>query len=291
VVTFSDSGTTDSELRIVDHDLTKADALKINTVEMRGEGGNKRPIFASSVDWTNRALFGANTHRVTDKNFTCYEDCLREAKRIRDAINRTQWEGTITVAGCYPDLLNFGEIVTWSPLGGKIITLNISTLHIVSTKFKVRSVVCVPGKTIIAVTNYDYSRQDELDAKRLRARLAENFVGGDDVVKEYYLPTRLASAVTDASLYMELQNAAGAAIAGQARVLCTKTTDGSINIYHAVFEPGNAYTVSTVPIGKVVLYDAATAGSAKGTVTLRTCEYFYKLKITRVSIDVFCNTS
>lgn len=291
IVTFSDTGATDSQFRIDDHDLTKADALKINTVELRGEGGNKRPVFASSVDWTNRALFGANTYRVTDKNFTNYEDCLREAKRIRDAINRTQWEGTITVQGCYPDLFYDGAVAVGSLAGGKIITLNISTLHISGTKFKVRGITCVPGKTIIAITNYDYSRQDELDAKRLRARLAENFVGGDDVVKEYYLPARLASAVTDATLYMELQNAAGAAIAGQARVLCTKTTDGGINIYHATFEPGNAYTASGVPIGKVVLYDAATAGSAKGTVTLGACEYFYKLKITRVSVDMFCNAS
>jgi hypothetical protein len=291
VATFSDTGTTDEEYRIVDYDLTKADALKINTVELRGEGGNKRPIFASAVDWTNRALFGANTYRLTDKNFTNYEDCLREAKRILAAINRTQWEGTITVAGNFPDLIDDTVGAVGTVRGGNIITLNISTLHITATKFKVRSVTCGPGKTIIAITNYDYSRQDELDAKRIRSRLAENFVGGDDVVKEYYLPARLASAVTDASLYMELQTAAGAAIAGQARVLCTKTTEGTINTYHAVFEPGNAYTASNTPIGKIVLYDALTAGTAKGTVTLGGCEYFYKLKITRVSVDVFTNTS
>ncbi len=42
---------------------------------------------------------------------------------------------------------------------------------------------------------------------------------------------------------------------------------------------------------KVVLYDAATGGTAKGTVTLAGCERFFKLKITRVSVDVFCNAS
>lgn len=291
-VTFSDSGATDSQFKIIDHDLTKADAMKINTVELRGEGGNKRPVFASSVDWTNRNLFGANTYRVTDKNFTNYDDCFREAKRIRNAINRTQWEGTITVAGCYPDLIDDTTGASATVRGGKIITLNVSTLHISATKFKVRGITCVPGKTVIAVTNYDYSRQDELDAKRLRARLAENFVGGDDVVKEYYLPARLTSALNDASIYMELQTAAGAAIAGQARVLCTKMMDDTgRNIYHAVFEPGNAYTVSTVPIGQVELFDAITGGTLRGTVALPACEYFYKLKITRVSVDVFCSVS
>jgi hypothetical protein len=290
-VTFSDSGATDTEFRIIDHDLTKADALKINTVELRGEGGNKQTIFASSCDWINRALFGANTYRLTDKNFTSYPDCVREARRIRLAINRTQWEGTITVGGCYPDMLDDSSGGSGSVRGGKIITLNISTLHLTATKFKVRGVTCVPGKTIIAITNYDYSKQDELDAKRLRAQLAENFTGGNDVVKEYYLPARLASVITDASLYMELQNAAGAAVAGQARVLCTKTIDDNINIYHATFEPGNGYTASSTPIGKIVLYDAATAGSAVGTVTLGACEYFYKLKVTRVSVDVFCDAS
>jgi hypothetical protein len=289
-VTFSDSGTTDTEHRILDYDLKKANPLKVNTVVVIGESADRTPIYASAVDWTSRALFGPVEHRVTDKNLREYAVAQSEATRILAAINRTDWEGTITVGGCYPDLMYLPVApAATTNCGGKVITVNIGELGLSST-FCVRSVKCMPGQTILSITNYDYSKDDELEAMRMKSRLAENFSAAGDLVYNYHLRLRHASAVTTTILYAELQTAAGAAISGQTRVRCTKTSvtfgGASHNIYAATFMPGNGYTVSGTPIGQVVLYDAATLGTAVATIAIQVAERPYKLKVTRLMLEV-----
>ena len=285
--TFSDNSATDDELRIVRPMLKKSDALKVNTVYVVGESTKDRKVFAQAVDWTSRALFKEVSHTVVDKNLHDYDAALKEAVRLRDIINRSDWEGTFEVCGSHFDLMDSSSGASGTQRGGKIITLNIDELNITATKFKVRGVKLIPGKTLISVTNYDYSKDDEMSMKKQTARLADSFVASADIVNEYYCSKRYAGTVAD--YYMELQTAAGAAISGNTRVLCTVTTDGSIKILHAVFEPGNGYTVSGTRIGKIAFYAAATGGAAVDTVTLMTAEQFYKLKTSRVTVDIFAD--
>jgi len=287
VVAFSDTGA-DGPKRIVECALKKSSGLAINTVEVVGESG-KKPVFASSVDWASRALIGPVVHKVTDKNFATFSECFSEARRIMDAINRTDWEGEITVAGCWSDLMDHTAGASGTVKGGKIIELTISTLHISAAKFKVRSVTTVPGKSIIAVTNYDFTKEQVLELRRGRSLMFENFTANLDAIKEVFVPVRNAAAVTTATLYMELQTAAGAALAGQTRILCTKSADDIYNIYHATFEPMNAWTVSGTKCGRIALYTAASGGSRTTYVDLTAAEQFYKLKVSRASIDMFCD--
>lgn len=287
VRTFADNGSTDEQLRIVGKDLDKSDALKINTVYVIGEQSADRKIFAQAVDWTARAKFREVAHWVVDKNITEYYAARKEAHRLLNLVNRTDWSGSITVNGCHFDLMDFSTGVSGTTKGGKIITLDIDELNISSTKFKVRGVKCIPGKSIIFVTSYDYSRDDEIDMVRQRRRMADNFVTSADIINDYYFSKRYDGTVTD--YYMELQDSGGSAIAGQTRIQCVYTTINSIKTLHAVFPPGNGYTVSGTRIAKIGFYAAVSGGSAVDTVTLDSCEQFYKLKTSRVTVDIFAN--
>jgi len=287
VATFTDTEADDTR-RIVASALKKDSALKINTVEVVGES-NKKPVFAQSVDWASRAEIGPVVYKVSDKNIASYSECRSEAQRIKDSLNRTDWEGEITVHGCYSDLVDMTAGTTGQVRGGNIVELTISTLHVSAQKFKVRSVTTTPGKTVIAVTSYDFTKEQDIELRSSRSLMAENFVADLDALKEIYVPVREASAFTTATVYMVLATADGIALPGQTRVLCTKTADGIYNVYHATFEPMNAWTVSGTKCGRIVFYAAASGGSSIQDTILTDAEQFYKLKVSRVSVDAFFN--
>lgn len=289
VATFSDAIGTMASRRIIDANLIKTAVNRINSVIVVGDRKGT-PIYASAVDHVDKDVNGETTHKVVNKNLATYAECVQEARRIRDTINRSGWGGDITVSGCYPDLIDVSYNDSGDTAGGEIVTLNISPLNISSTKFKVKTVSVFPGKTMISLTDYDYTKESVLEANQQRLKYTESFVASPDIAKEFFISVRSETTQTAGDRYCELQRSGGTPISGQTRVKCTKTTDGDFTIYHAEFEPGNGYSDGYL-VEEIKLYDAVSGGNLKHSGLVGPAEYFFKFKSTRVSVDFIVDTS
>lgn len=296
--------TTDSELRIISANLKKINNGRYSQITVIGKGMDGNPITATVTDRALSTSIGGSMPQAMAPIYKVYNEDIRTVSEaynlafsLLDRMNTNAWEGSIILSGCYPDLIQTSTSSAYYG-SGRIITLNWSPLGITSTKFKVKGIIATPTTTEVIITNADILNDNAYTRIQTKTNASEAFIAPVGTPTNVYYTCYHPSAVTTASLYASLENEYSA-ITGLSRVLCSKITDSNYtgknyncNIYHAEFESWNGYTTSASPVSKIILYTAASGGTATATYDLYDTgppindERFWKWKDQRVIIDV-----
>lgn len=272
--TFTWGSGTDAHCRIISFNLSQKNERKLSGATIFGESSSGRPVPVTVTDQglsgsLGESIFGLSRHLVqTSSDIKTRGDGLLAIQGHFDHEKTNVWEGSIVVAGLWPDLMHmtYADDTYGS---GKIITLNISPLQISLTKFKVVGIICYDTTTEIFLNNRDIVVENRFrDATKL-ADKHESFLAPVGFAEDVYFWGFIDSVVTDATLYGAMETASGD-VTGMQRVLCEKLTDTNRNaiIYCGMFEKWNGSTDGSTKIRYLKLYDAKSGGTLKATYDL-----------------------
>jgi hypothetical protein len=288
--------TTDDEIRINSVNLRRTINLRPASVMVIGKGATGAPIIVQRDDRALTTSFRTQSKMAlltthTDESINTLADADRKAWQILDSFARGTWEGTITVAGVFPDLFDRDGASSTCGAGGSI-HLKYSPLGIVNEQFHVKGIVLHENTTEIQISNEDVLALNALTDARGRAERSESFIAPDDPFSTVFVSGFSNNVVTDATLYAQLEKAEDTAIDGMTRVLCTRTSNSRYNdvTYHAEFAMENGYTIdgSTI-VNRVALYTAA--GLWITNIGLSFGEQFPKWRTTRVIAEIHCKAA
>lgn len=297
-VSHGADSTTDDELRINSANLKRTTSLRPASVVVIGKATDGSPIIVQRDDRALATSFRtkskmALTTTYTDESLNTFADADRKAWQILDSVARDTWEGTIVVAGVFPDLFNLNSATPTYGAGGRIY-LKYSPLGITGEYLHVKGIVLHENATEIQISNEDLLLLNALTDARGRAERSESFAAPDDPFTTIFTSGYTSAVEAAATMYMQLCTAANTIIPDGVRVLCTKTANARYNTssYHAEFEADNGHTIhGTNVVILMELWDAATGGSKHATVTLYPSEYFAKWRTTRVIAEMHCKAA
>jgi len=294
--------TTDDELRIVSINLKRTTTQRPASVIVIGKAASGAPIIVQRDDGS----LGTSSFRtksrmqlmttLTDESINTLVDADRKAWQILDSFARDTWEGTVIVAGVFPDLFDL-SVASESYGAGGHIHLKYSPLGINNVEFHVRGFVLHENTTEIQISNDDLLLLNALTEARGRAERSESFLAPDDPFTTAFVSGYTPTITADASLYMVLRNGGGgteAPIAECHRILATKmaNTRWNTNVYHAEFETDNGHTIDgTDLVTNLIMYDAPTGGAVHAGISLSTSLQFPKWRTTRVIAEIRCKAS
>jgi hypothetical protein len=284
---------TDDEVRIISLNLKRTTSLRPASVIVIGKDPSGGPII---VERDDQGL-GASSFRTkskmalltshTDEAINSIADADRKAWQILDSLSRNVWEGTITVAGIFPDLFCLDNTSVFYGAGGHI-HLNYSPLGISNVQLHVKGIVLHENTTEVQVSNDDLLLLNALTDTRGRAERSESFLAPDDPYTTVFI-SKYVDVVEDlATLYMQLCTADNTCITEGFRVLCTKTSNSryNSNTYHAEFATINGHTVDGTPVNRLELYTLRTLGTEHVEALLLPSEYFPKWRTTHVIAEI-----
>jgi hypothetical protein len=292
--------TTDDELRIKSVNLKLTTNQRPASVIVIGTAANGSPIIVQRDDRALASSFRtqsrmALTTTLTDESINTLFDADRKAWQILDSVSRGTWEGTVTVAGVYPNLFDLNAANPTYGAGGHI-HLKYSPLGITDALypdgFHVKGIVLRENTTEIQVSNTDLLLFNALTDARGRAERSESFLAPDDPFTTAFVSGYYAN-VRNYTLYAQLCTADNTPIPSHSRVLCTKTSNARYNdyTYHAEFDTDNGHTVDGTPVERIELYDDPLAGTERANYVLPVSERFPKWRTTRVIAEVHCKAS
>ncbi len=292
--TFShgDDAVMDDEVRIIRCQLRKSIRLRPASVVVVGKSPSGLPIVAARDDRALSTSFRTKTgiplvETVTDDNIHTLEDADKAAWAYLDSVARDVWEGSITVAGTFPDCMDL-DYTGLTHGSGQIVTVNFSPLGLSAVKMKVTGVKCRPNETEIFLNNRDILLENRFAIAAHKADRLEVFAAPTDPSSTLFFSCFKDAAVTTATLYMQLCKSNGTAIDGSKRVKCTKLSNSryNMNTYHAEFEADNGHTLDgTSLVTRIELYNAETGGSEISEYVLSTSEQFPKWTTSRIIVD------
>jgi hypothetical protein len=260
-----------------------------------GKAADGSPLICQRDDRAMTTSFRTKSKMVlldtlTDESLNTLAEVDRKAWQMLDGYARGTWEGTITVAGVYPDLFDLNTASATYGAGGHI-HLNYSPLGITgSAEFHVKGIVLHENTTEVQITNQDLLVLNVFTDSRGRAERSEAFAAPDDPF-QYIFISGFYDGVEAAATLCSADNTP---LARSYRVPCTKFTSRSAyntNTYHAEFEIFNGYAETPELITSVELYDAATGGVEQAHIDLSTSERVYKWSTTKVIAEVHCKAS
>lgn len=298
--TFShpaDDATVDNQ-RIISCELQRTIKGRPTTcvVTGRDSAGNSIMATVSDLSLSGGGFSGTSGIEsqvsITDSSLQAVSDCIVAGYAKLDTFIRDSWEGPVAVDGVFPDLFDLGFGSSTTAGSGRIVTLNWSPKGIVAQKFKVKAVHVGKGAdrfvTRMQLSNHGILVLNPFSDTSVTTLRSESFISPTDA---QYIAYAVAYSPNVVSLpspcYMELQTAAGAAIPGSARAVCTVFSNTSYNqkAVHAQFAVGQGTTVDGSPIGKLALFAAASGGSAVDSITLATAQQFPKWSTTGAIVD------
>jgi len=290
--------TTDDEIRIVSVNLKRTTTQRPASVIVVGKATTGAPIIVQRDDRalatsfrTKSKLTLTTTH--TDESINTLADADRKAWQILDSFTRGTWEGTVTVAGVYPDLFQLQVGSGYYGAGGHI-HLKYSPLGINNVEFHVKGIVLHENTTEVQITNEDLLILNALTDARGRAERSESFIAPDDPFTTVFASGYTSAVEVAATMYMQLCTANSTIINDGVRVLCTRTANSRYNdsTYHAEFETINGHTIDgTNHVMQLELWDAASGGTRHTTVALYPSEHFPKWRTTRVIAEIHCKAA
>ena len=287
-------GSTDDELRLTSVDLKRTTAMRPASVMVIGKSTDGSPLICQRDDRAMSTSFRTKSKldlltTLTDESLTTLSEVNRKAWQLLDSYTRGTWEGTIVVAGVYPDLFDLNTASATYGAGGHIL-LNYSPLGISNGEFHVKGIVLHENTTEIQITNEDLLVLNVFTDARGRAERSEAFTAPDDPQEFVFVSGFYDDVETLDTLYAQLCSADNTPITGSFRVLCTKFASRSAyntNTYHAEFELENGHTTDgSTLITQIELYDAATGGTEHAYITLSTGERVPKWRTTKVIAEV-----
>jgi hypothetical protein len=289
---------TDDEIRIVSVNLKRTTSQRPASVIVVGKAATGAPIIVQRDDRalitsfrTKSKLTLTTTH--TDESINTFADADRKAWQILDSFARGTWEGTITVAGVYPDLFQLQVDSGYYGAGGHI-HLKYSPLGINNVEFHVKGIVLHENTTEVQISNEDMLMLNVFTESRGRAERSESFVAPDDPFATAFVSGYTSAVEIAATMYMQLCTADSTGIDEGIRVLCTRTANSRYNdsTYHAEFETINGHTIDgTNHVMQLELWDAASGGTRHATVALYPSEHFPKWRTTRVIAEIHCKAA
>jgi len=289
--------TTDDEIRIASVNLKRTVNLRPASVVVIGKAAGGGPIIVQRDDRALATSFRtqsklALTTTLTDESINTLADADRKAWQILDSYTRGAWEGSITVAGVFPDLFDLDTASESYGAGGHI-DLNYSPLGIVSGTFHVKGIVLHENTTEIQISNEDVLMLNAFTESRGRAERSESFLAPDDPFTTVFVSGYYGSVEAAATMYMQLCVWDETPIDDHTRVLCTRTANSRYNdsTYHAEFEMNNGHTPDGDEVYQIELWDAVTGGDHHAKVTLTVSEQFPKWRTTRVIAEIHCKAA
>jgi hypothetical protein len=289
--------TTDDELRIASVNLKRTVNLRPASVVVIGKAASGGPIIVQRDDRALATSFRTKskmnlTTTLTDESINTLAEADRKAWQILDSCTRGTWEGSITVAGVFPDVFDLNTASESYGAGGHI-DLNYSPLGIVSEEFHVKGIVLHENTTEIQITNEDILLTNALTETRGRAERSESFIAPDDPFTTVFVSGYYDAVEAAATMYMQLCVWDETPIDDHTRVLCTRTTNSRYNdvTYHAEFETHNGHTLDGDEVYQIELWDAVTGGYHHAKVTLTFSEQFPKWRTTRVIAEIHCKAA
>ena len=288
----------DDEIRITSVNLKRTTSLRPASVMVIGKAPSGLPIIVQRDDRALTASFRTKSKLAlmtthTDESINTLVDADRKAWQILDSFARDTWEGTITVAGVFPDLFQLNQASPYYGAGGHI-DLNYSPLGIVAAEFHVKGIVLHENTTEIQISNEDVLILNALTEARGRAERSESFLAPDDPFTTVFASGYTSDIEAGATMYMQLCTADETNIPEGVRVLCTHTTNTRYNdsTYHAEFETNEGHTVDgTNHVVQLELWDATTGGTHHAKVALSASEHFPKWRTTRVIAEIHCKAA
>lgn len=268
-VTFSHGfdTATDSEKRIISYSgLRKKTDLRPPAVTVIGKDQTDNPICYTVTDqaladsFANRMEGFANSLKIVDEGITTHASVRARAEGTLASYQTNVWEGDIVVSGVYPDLIDTAS-ASASYGSGKVITLNLSPLGIVATKFKVKAVITEANQTTITLSNADVMIENAQKYYNAKTQLTESFFAPVGLVDNIYVAVYCDEVADYSPGYMQLYYSVGGAVPGLSKAP-TKHTQAmlNLNVYHCEFERDDGNTNGT-NIGVIRLRAAAGSGT------------------------------
>lgn len=293
----------DEHVIIGDPELRQSTKAKYSQVMVIGKDANDNPLIAFRSDRGKSDSFYdkmsglVDTLKVTNDNLRDQTQVSDEAIRLMDAIVRDVWEGAIRLSGQHLCLWDT-DTTSDSYGSGKIIKLYWSPLGISALKMKVTSLLLRKNSTEIYVNNTDPLLDNVISRTMGTTEKLDSFAAPIGTADTVFLEAYDSTVVTDASLYMELEDEDGTDLKNMSRVLCSKYSSSTYNsnTYHAEFEKQNGYSAKQVRYIK--LYTALTGGSLRTTIDLQRTvssididEKIDKFKTNRIIVESTCKAS
>jgi len=226
---------------------------------------------------------------LTDESINTLAEADKKAWQTLDSVARGLWEGTILVAGVFPDLFDLNTGSATYGAGGSV-HLHYSPLGINGVDFHVKGIVLHENTTEVQLSNPDLLLLNAITDARGRAEKSESFLAPTDplttaFVHGYY------GAVVNYDLFMTLCTAASTPIPELVKVPTTKFINSRYNaiIYHGEFEMGNGHTLDGSPVTRIELREAD--GTLRAYYDLPTSEQFPKWTTTQVVAEVACKAT
>ena len=274
-----DRSNDDEHIVIGEPSIKQTNRRNYARVTLVGKGRDGEPLVCTRSDqalsgsFWNKMLGVSETLTATDENLNSLEEVDKQAYALLDAVNRDVWQGSIRLSGQHEDMMDIdsGNDTYGS---GNIITMYWKPLGISNIDMKVTGMVLRTLDTEIFVNNTDPLLKNRLTKGWGSMDRSESFISPVGTPGVVYGYTYTATTITAATLYMELCDSGGTALPGQDRQLCTKfaSTDYNLNVYHAEFIAGNAYSATIGGVGQIKLYTTKTGVSPANTIDLTRTE-------------------
>lgn len=308
--TFSTAaGAADGGMRITGATLKKTIRMKHSTVYVIGKGPTGLPVVGVASDRARSDSLYRKTglvlmEEITDENVTNIRDADAAAwAELGPPGESDVYEGSVTVAGVYPDVMgiNTGDLTNYG--SGKIVTLTIPEIGMNAVKVKVKGVRVHVSETEIQVSNEDILSRNRIITTRQKADRTEGFQAPTELTTDIVVVGYIDAMVNADPAYMVLADDDGMdlPIPRLAPVRCVRTSGPSgynTYIYHATFEPGNGVTSSGNPIGEIHLVDGS--GNLIANSSLRLYDYsaepylsreIYKWRMMRATVKLITKSS
>lgn len=296
-VTFSHGfdTATDSEKRIISYSgLRKKTDLRPPAVTVIGKDQTDNPLCYTVTDealadsFANRMEGFANSLKMVDEGITTHASVRARAEGTLASYQTNVWEGDLVVSGVYPDLIDTAS-ASASYGSGKVITLNLSPLGIVATKFKVKAVITEANQTTITLSNADIMIENAQKYYNAKTQLTEAFFAPvglvDNIYLSYYTPTVENWATGTIRLY------SGSTPIANGSVAFTRYTISALNlyVYHAEFEREHGFSDPPNGLTRINIFDSG--GSLRRICYLLDAANgidmrFDKFKTSRLIVDI-----
>ncbi len=303
-VTFSHGfdSATDEEVRIIDWSGLKLRTdLRPSSVVVVGKDSSGDPLCYTVTD---KALSGsfesrmegfANVLKLVDDNLTKMSDVQAMGDGSLAAYATNVWEGQVKVSGVYPDLIDL-DTSSASFGSGKVITLNLSMLGIVATKFKVKGVVVEANQTTITISNDDVMVDNAQRYYNAKAQRTEAFLAPVGLVDNAYIAVYVDQAIDYADGTIRLMDNTPSYIPGLSKEFSKHSiTALNLNVYHAEFERDDGHSIPPSGVGRIRLVSSVVPYQTQyllydGTAPVRD-ERFDKFKTSRLIVDFLTKIS